>query len=445
MLERSMWIVVPGIGRTPDRSGAVEASPHGRDSANSTRFGSARFDWIALLISERKSSIWRRRLATLLGSLGLLVAVLLMIAAIGWAKYRQMQTAMSAPPPPEMPVAVELFDPRPTTFRRSTVVVGTALAHRSVTLRNEETGVVTAVAMQPGGNVKTGDLLLQIDDRTEQALLKAAIATLKQSLASLDRAKKLQLASANSAEELELAQADAQRAEAEIERLQVSIDRKRITAKFDARVGLFDLHVGQYLDAGTDIVALEGIADYLYVDFSVPAHVADRIALGDRVIMRSDTDSPSMSSRIIAMDVRADLQSRSMMVRARLDSPPPTLVPGDSILVTVEYGEPLNAVVVPQTAVRRDPAGTSVFLAVESAGEGGGESTLRAKSVPVELAGSDGTMSRIADGLSLDDRVVTDGSFKVFDGSLLGPVSGNDAGSQAIGNDAGSQAIGEDR
>ena len=36
---------------------------------------------------------------------------------------------------------------------------------------------------------------------------------------------------------------------------------------------------------GADIVTLEGIANHLHVDFAVPAHVADRIAVGDWVNM----------------------------------------------------------------------------------------------------------------------------------------------------------------
>ena len=345
-----------------------------------------------------------------------------MICAIAWVKFRQIQMAMSAPPPPEMPVSVELFWPQAAEFRRSTVVVGSALAHRSIVVRNEATGVVTEVAMTPGGRVKAGDLLVQIDDRVEQAALKSAYATLRQAQASLARARKLQSQNANSISELDSALADADRAEAEVDQLKVLIDRKRITAEFDAKVGLFDLHVGQYLDVATDIVRLEGIADYLHVDFSVPAHVADLIKVGDTVGTRASASLPPLSARIIAMDSRADPQSRSLTVRARMDSPPDTLLPGDSVLVTVQYGPAVDAVLVPQTAVRRGPSGTRVFVAVETLPEDDSAPSLRAKSVSVELAGSDGTMSRIVQGLSRDDRIVTSGSFKVFDGSLLMPV-----------------------
>ena len=394
---------------------------------------------------------WRNRVWTLAGSVCVLVVVGLVIAAIAWTKFRQVQASMSSPPPPEMPIAVEFFQPQPNVFRRGTVVVGSVLAHRSVVVRNEETGVVTKVAMTPGGQVKAGDLLVQIDDRVEQAALKSAKATLKQAQLSLQRAEKLQQANANSAEELDVALADSQRAEAEVERLTVLIDRKRITAEFDAHVGLFDLHVGQYLDVATDIATLEGIADYLHVDFAVPAHVADQIEVGDTVSMRANEYSLPLSAKMVAMDSRADSQSRSLTVRAKLSSPPKTLLPGDSVLVRVEYGPEVNALLVPQTAVRRSPAGATLFVGVESAPDDDSMRQLRAKSVAIELAGSDGTMSRIVKGISRDDRVVASGSFKVFEGSLLHPVEDDapvDAGASVsdkpAGTDTGDQSSATD-
>lgn len=371
---------------------------------------------------NKRSSLWRSRAWTLTGSIGLLAAVGLVIAAIGWAKLQQVQAAASAPPPPEMPVMVELYQPQPTQFRSSTVVVGSALAHRSVTVRNEETGVVTQVSMTPGGQVREGDVLVQIDDRVEQADLKAAKATLKQAETSLARARRLERASANSAEDVDAALADQQRAEAEVDRLNALIDRKRIVAPFSANVGLFDLHVGQYLVAGTDIAMLEGIANYLHVDFAVPAHVADQVGVGDMVSMRASESSPPLAAQVIAVDSRADPQSRSLTIRAKVDSPPKTLLPGDSVLVTVQYGPSIPAVLIPQTAVRHGPSGTTAYLAVESSAKDGSAPSLRAKSVQIDLAGSDGTMSRVIGGVSLDDQVVTNGSFKVVDGSLLAPV-----------------------
>ena len=364
--------------------------------------------------SSKPASLWKRRLLTMLGSLVLISAVIGVLVGVAWIKTKQIQAAMSAPPPPEMPVAVRLEAVVSGEFRRQTTVVGTVLAPQTITLRNEEPGTITAVAMQPGGTVKRGDVLVEMDTRAEAASLVAAEATLSQAKATLKRSELLKERNASSSKELDSAVADAARAAAEVQRLKVIIERKVLRAPFDARVGLFQLHAGEYLEIGTEIVGLEGIDSYLEVDFAVPAHVADRISTDDRINMRVDSEGESWSAAITAMDARADPQTRLMKVRARIDSPPPSLVPGDSVLVTVPYGTLIPVTVVPAAAIRRGPSGDIVFVAVE-----GEDGSLRANARVVKVGGSDGSMTRVLEGLSEGEQAVADGSFKVFEGSLL--------------------------
>ena len=402
-------------------SQVLENSPTPADGASSESSESA--DESAEVARTRDSSskrteAWKRRLVSILGSLALIAVVIGVLAGIAWVKAKQIQASMSAPPPPEMPVAVRLETVGSGQFRPQTTVVGTVLAPQTITLRNEEAGMITAVSMRPGGAVKRGEVLVEMDTRAEAALLVAAEATLRQAKATLARAELLKERNASSGEELDAAIADAARAAAEVQRLQVIIDRKTLKAPFDAHVGLFQLHAGQYLDVGTEIVGLEGIDSYLKVDFAVPAHVADRISTGSQVKMRVDSVSQSWSAAITAMDASADRQTRLMMIRARIDSPPPTLIPGDSVLVTVPYGTPAPVAVVPAAAVRRGPSGDIVFVAVEDEQDG----SLRATARVVKVGGSDGSMTRVLAGLSQGEQIVADGSFKVFEGSLL---SGN--------------------
>ena len=399
-------------------SQVLENSPTPADGTPNESSGSAD-EPVTSDYANRSSSepvvTWKQRLVLILGSLALIAAVIGVLAGIAWVKARQIETSMSAPPPPEMPVSVRLETVGRGQFRPQTTVVGTVLAPQTVTLRNEEPGTITSVSMRPGGTVKRGDVLAEMDTRAEAASLVAAEATLRQAKATLSRSEVLQRRNASSGEELDAAIADAARAAAEVQRLEVIIERKTLKAPFDARVGLFQLHAGQYLDVGTEIVGLEGIDSYLEADFSVPAHVADRISTGDQVNMRVDSVNESWSAAITAMDARADRQTRLMMIRARIDSPPPTLIPGDSVLVTVPYGTPAPVAVVSAAAVRRGPAGDIVFVAVEDEQDG----SLRASARVVKVGGSDGNKTRVLAGLSEGERIVADGSFKVFEGSLL--------------------------
>ena len=365
--------------------------------------------------ASQSNPLWKQRWVSVVGSFVLVAAVVGVLRGIAWIKAKQLDAAMSAPAPQEMPIAVRLETVGSEQFRPQTTVVGTVLAPQTITLRNEEPGTITTVSMQPGGTVARGDVLVEMDTRAEAASLVAAEATLRQAKAKLARFEELKKRNASSGEELDAAIADAARAAAEVQRLQVIIERKTLRTPFDAHVGLFQLHAGQYLDVGTEIVGLEGIDTYLEVDFAVPAHVADRINTGDQINMRVDSVSESWSAAITAMDASADRQTRLMMIRARIDSPPPNLVPGDSVLVTVQYGKPAPVAVVSAAAVRRGPSGDIVFVAVNDEHDG----SLRAAARVVEAGASDGSKTRVFAGLAAGERIVADGSFKVFEGSLL--------------------------
>ncbi|MEM9825233.1 MAG: efflux RND transporter periplasmic adaptor subunit [Planctomycetota bacterium] len=392
-------------------------------------------------MQPRSNRPWKRLLGTLLGSLMLIASVVAILFGIGLVKAKQIQYALAAPPPPEIPIAVRLVTAIESEYQASTNVVGTVLAPQMVRLRNEEPGTVTEVLMQPGGMVKQGDLLLRMDIRLEQANLAAAIATLDQSMAKLRRSEKLNRNNAISDDEVDQAVASAARARAEVQRIEVIMDRKTIKAPFDARVGLFQLHRGQYLDIGSDIVTLEGNDDHLLVDFAVPGHVARWLKIQDDVAMSIENGTALGTARIVAIDARADSQSRLTKMRARLEPPPPSLRPGDSVLVTAGYGDAKPVVKVPQTAIRRGPSGDTVFVAVSqtpaesqkpaesqtpvendpSAADPPADGTLRASLRVVQVGGSGKETSWILSGVRAGEQVVADGSFKVVDGALLMP------------------------
>lgn len=363
---------------------------------------------------------WFRAASWWLGGLLIIGATVATLAAIAYTKYRQIEISMAAPPPPEAPVAVGMAEAERISFRPTSVVVGTVLAPRFILLRTELPGVVTAVSMEPGQVVREQQVLVQLDVRSETAELKSAVAAYDLAEAELERLQGM--ANAISKNELERGVANAIQAEAEKDRLTVMIDRKTIRAPFDARVGLHQLNIGQYLDVGTQIVSLEGTDPYFEIDFSVPKHIAETLKIGDAVRLNLGTTNGGLTPQVlevpvVALDGRADAISRTMLVRARIENPPATMRPNDSVRVVVEYGDVISAIAVPATAVRSAPTGRSLFVVVERDG------ALRAEFRSVSVVGTgDGTRAWISSGLSGGEQVVAEGSFKVRDGALLAPV-----------------------
>ncbi len=368
------------------------------------------------------------------GSITVVVLAVAILACIGYLKYSSIMTQMAAPPPPEPAVSVSLTEAVPTSFRRSTNTIGTVLAPQSIQLRTELTGVITEIPMVSGSVVEAGDVLVQLDVSVEQAQLKGALAAKQIADSTLRRNREAARLNAITDLEVEQAEASMAQAEAEIERLRALIAKKTLRAPFKSKVGLFDWHVGQYLPEGSVVTTLQGVEGFAHIDFSVPQHVADYVNIGQSIKLL--TTQSTLEAKVIAMDSQADRVTRSVLVRAKLDQPPATLQPNDSVKVVVEYGDAISAVAVPATAIRRTPTGSMVYLAKLDQ-----SNSLRAESRPVALLTASGDVAVISTGLQVGERIVADGSFKVRDAALLADVNAavTPSASQAAQDSAATQ------
>ena len=94
-----------------------------------------------------------------------------------------------------------------------------------------------------------------------------------------------------------------------------------------ARVGLADVHPGQYLDEGTQLTTLQSVDDGAHVDFTVAQRVAAVLRVGDRVEVFVAGDSAPTPAGIVALDARIDSTICNAMVRAKIahsaDAPAP--------------------------------------------------------------------------------------------------------------------------
>jgi len=213
--------------------------------------------------------------------------------------------------------------------------------------------------------------------------------------------------------ETEVDRALAQRdvALAQVARIKAIIARKTLRAPFRARVGLADVHPGQYLNAGTQLTTLQGVNDAAHVDFQVAQHVAEGLDAGNGVEVFTGGLSPTMAE-IVAIDARVDPSTRNATVRARIEGA--ANAPGASVRVQIPVGPPRALVAIPANALRKSPAGDHVFvIARDDTGK------TRAHLRPVESGEVLGDEILIRTGLSAGEQVAASGSFKLNDGTLV--------------------------
>lgn len=331
-----------------------------------------------------------------------------------WKHASNEAAAAASASMPEPAEAVTAAIAREREYRETTTTIGTVLALRSVTLRNELPGTVKYVALKPGQIVEPGTVLVALDVSVEQADLKAHRAQLALANATLERLERLREFNATSEIEVDRARAERDVALAQIARTEAVIERKTIRVPFRARVGIADVHPGQYLNQGTTLTTLQSVDDALHVDFNVPQGVAAALKPGDRVDVYSVADGAPIPARVAALDARVDPTTRNATVRARIDRTERAPTPGSSVRVAVPIGVPQPAVAIPATALRKGPTGDHVFVLAT-----GQDNRTRAQLRSVQVATTLGDEVLIASGLAAGEQVATSGSFKLRDAALV--------------------------
>lgn len=365
---------------------------------------------------------WVRPRRTWIGSTLLLATIVAAAGTLASWKRGAMQAADAAAasqPEPAESVTVALASER--EHRDTTTSIGTVLALRSVTLRNELPGTVRDVRLVPGRIVEKGAVLVALDVSVEEAELKALEA--QAALAQTTFGRLQPLRDERAIPEISLDQARAERdvALAQIARTQAIIARKTIRAPFRGRIGLSDVHPGQYLDTGTALTTLQGVDEDAHVDFTVVQHVAAGLRKGHVVEVIARDAAPPIRATVVAIDARVDPSTRNALVRARIDEGSRTLVPGGSVRVNVPIGPPRVAIAVPASALRKGPGGDHVFVIARD-----DKGASRAHVRPVRSGAMLDDQVVIDSGLAAGEQVATSGSFKLRDAALVS-VAGESA------------------
>jgi membrane fusion protein (multidrug efflux system) len=322
---------------------------------------------------------------------------------------------------PEPMESVTVAAAKEHDHRRTTTSIGTVLALRSITLRNELPGTVRQVRLQPGQVVEAGTLLVALDVSVEEAELKAQEAQAALAETLLSRMQRLIQDRAVPEQDLDRARAERDVALAQIARTKAIIARKTIRAPFRARVGISDVHPGQYLNEGTELTTLQGVEDAAHVDFAVAQQVAAGLDPGDTVEIFAGSGTQPMSAKIVAVDARIDPTTRNAMVRARIESADAP-APGASVRVQVPVGEPIKAVAIPVSALRKGPGGDHVFVIAQDK-----DGNPRAHQRQVESGTMLGDEVLVLAGLTAGEEVAASGSFKLREQALVAIASGPEA------------------
>jgi membrane fusion protein (multidrug efflux system) len=348
-----------------------------------------------------------------------LLVVLSFLAAIGFLKFRQIQAAIAQsssfqPPPEAVTTAVARLEP----WQSRLEAIGTVAAVQGVTVSADLPGIVESIAFDSGDRVSTGDVLVRLDTRQEQAQLAAAEAKLNLARLNLERIRGLREKGVTSQAEFDAAAAAHDEAEASAGEIRAAIERKTIRAPFSGVLGIRAVNLGQYLTNGQPVAPLQAL-DPIYVNFDVPQQDLRQVPVGAEVRTSADgLPGSALTGRITAIDSVVDPSTRNVRVQATFANPRLALRPGMFVKAEVLLEARQPVIQIPASSINYAPYGDSVFVVEDLQGPDG-RPYRGVRQQFVKLGNARGDLIAVLDGIEPGEEIVSSGAFKLRNGAAV--------------------------
>ncbi|MEO7326163.1 MAG: efflux RND transporter periplasmic adaptor subunit [Dokdonella sp.] len=330
------------------------------------------------------------------------------------------------PPPPEVSVAQVLTK----NVRQWDDFTGRVAAVESVELRARVSGYVDRVAYTEGQEVKKGDLLFVIDQRSYRAELARAQADLAKTRSEAQlaqsqdvRAQALVKAKAISREESDTRQAAVAQANAAVRASDAAVATAQLNLTFTevrspiaGRTGRAMITVGNLAQADATILTTVVSMDPMYVNFEGDEQAYLRYnelaRKGERRELRNpvrvglaNEDGYPHAGTVDFIDNRLDANTGTIHARAVLPNPDHMLTPGLFARVQLEGSAEFKAMLIDDKAVLTDQDRKYVYVL------GADNKAVRKDIVTGRLV--DG-LRIVSSGLAPEDAVIVQGMQKVF-------------------------------
>lgn len=343
-----------------------------------------------------------------------LLLVLGVIGGLAGIKVLQIQTLIAAgkamTPPPETVSAVVV---REEKWQGTLTAIGTVTAVQGVTVTPDLPGTVREITFESGGVVAKGDLLVRLDTSSEEAQLAALQAQSELARVNLARMRKLRTENAVAQSELDASEAALKQNEGNADVVRAQIAKKTIRAPFGGRLGLRQVNLGQYLEAGKPIVSLQALTP-IYANFSLPQQELARLKTGMRVRLSTDAyPGKVFAGELTAINPELDPGTRAVGLQATFPNQDQSLRPGLFARLEVLLPEERNVVVIPATSVLSAPFGDSVYIIEPKPADEKGQPGLVVRQQFIRTGRARGDFITVETGLKVGERIVSAGLFKL--------------------------------
>ncbi len=379
------------------------------------------------------STIFRNGNVTRHRSLYALMIPVLM--GLGLAGCGEQQAGTTVAPPPPAVVAVRA-EARPV--EGNSQFVGRVVAVDKVELRARVQGFLKERKFTEGQQVEVGDVLFLIEPEQYQSVVQQRQADVAKAEADAENAD-IQLASGREllkkkniaklkVDELKaaaaIAHASIAQSKAALTAAELDLGYTTIVAPVAGRIGLSRYSVGDLVGLASEPLATIVSQDPVYVQFPLTQRellearrdIKSKGGSADDVVVRvllPDGSLYDQTGRLNFIDVTTDPGTDTVTLRAELPNPAGMLVDGQYVRVTVQLGEPLSAIVIPQSSLQVDQQGVFVMII---------DAEQKAQIRRIQTGASLGAGTVVTSGLEEGDMVISEGVQKVRPGQVVSAV-----------------------
>jgi len=306
---------------------------------------------------------------------------------------------------------------------RRVTLPGNVMAYQEATLYAKVGGYLKMIAVDKGDNVKTGDVLAEIEAPEMVADLVKEKAEAEAAAMDFRRVSEAQRKASDlvTPQTMDTAKAKADVARAGVQRIETLLDYAKITAPFAGVITKRWADRGALIPAATSSSAAKSAAVVTLMDFST---VRVDVAVPDTEAPLVKKDLPvkvtvdelpgrNFDGTITRFAYALDESTKTMATEIEIANPDLALRPGMWANVQIDLQKKTDAQLLPAEALVTEKNKTSVFVARDG----------KAQKVPIKTGFDDGINVEVTGGLTPKDAVILAGKQAVTDGQPVKAVA----------------------
>ncbi|HPN84923.1 MAG TPA: efflux RND transporter periplasmic adaptor subunit [Victivallales bacterium] len=262
----------------------------------------------------------------------------------------------------ERKIPVETFKIIPGKVEDMLDTFGVIESLSTVEISSEQEGTVVDIFAKEGDYLKSGQIILKLDDRIYRAEEAIAQANLKFAESVLKRQKSLFGTKSVSEKDYEDAHFSCEKAKAEYEAAKTKLDRCEIRSPIDAFLDEISVEKGEYLSSGRRVATIEK-TDIVKLVFRIPERDVNSIPVGTNVSYTFDScPAERFEGEISFVSKAADMRSLAFRAEVDIENSAAKFRPGMIARVRLVRNVIDNAISIPIVAIIPRYGGHYVFV-----------------------------------------------------------------------------------